>query len=68
VLSIASNRSAAPAATWEDEIKTKYHTDNSWRYEMEHFFTAIENNSEIKIGNSADALRLMQVIDKIYNA
>lgn len=66
VLSIAKNRSAAPAATWKDEIKTTYLTNNSWRYEMEHFFNAIEYDQPVKTGNSADALKLMCIIDKIY--
>ncbi len=66
VLSIAKNRSAAPAATWKDEVKTQYISNNSWRYEMEHFFNAIDNDTDILIGNSYDALRLMKVIDKIY--
>jgi predicted dehydrogenase len=66
VLSIAKNRSAAPAATWKDEVKTQYVTNNSWRYEMEHFFNAIEKNHAITIGNSDDALELMTIIDEIY--
>ena len=66
VLSIARNRSAAPAATWQDEVKTHYVTNNSWRYEMEHFFNAIHDNRAVTIGTSADALQLMSIIDKIY--
>lgn len=65
-LSVARNRSTAPAATWEDEINTKYNINNSWRYEMEHFFNAIEKNIPVEIGNSSDALKLMTIIDKIY--
>jgi len=66
VLSVAKNRSAAPAATWKDEVKTKYLTNHSWRYEMEHFFNAIEKNTPISIGNSEDALAVMKIIDEIY--
>lgn len=66
ILSIAKNRSAAPAATWKDEVKTQYIDDHSWRYEMEHFFDAIENDIDIQIGNSNDAQKLMRIIDKIY--
>jgi len=66
VLSIARNRTAAPAATWKDEEKTQYLTNNSWRYEMEHFFNAIEKNTPIATGNSEDALALMKIIDEIY--
>lgn len=66
ILSIAKNRSTAPAATWKDEVKTQYIDDHSWRYEMEHFLEAIENDTDIQIGNSSDAQKLMRIIDKIY--
>ena len=66
ILSIAKNRSQAPAATWKDEVKTQYLTNNSWRYEMEHFFDAIQNNTTVKCGNSEEAFKLMKIIDKIY--
>jgi len=66
VLSVAKNRSAAPAATWEDEIKTQYSSNNSWRYEMEHFFKCIKEDLPVQTGNSADALKVMTIIDEIY--
>ena len=66
ILTIAKNRSAAPAATWMDEVRTEYMSNNSWRYEMQQFFDAIREDKPVKIGNSEDALRLMTVIDKIY--
>jgi 1,5-anhydro-D-fructose reductase (1,5-anhydro-D-mannitol-forming) len=66
VLSIARNRSTAPAATWKDEVKTQYVTNNSWRYEMQHFFDAINSNKDVSIGTSMDALQLMTIMDKIY--
>jgi len=65
-LSVAKNRSTAPAATWQDEVITKYVNNNSWRYEMDHFFDAIDNNNPVTIGNSDDALKLMAIIDKVY--
>ncbi len=66
VLSIARNRSTAPAATWQDEERITYHSDSFWRSEIDHFLDAVENNSLIKIGNSSDALQLMQLLDEIY--
>lgn len=66
ILSVAKNRSTAPAATWKDEVKTQYIDDHSWRYEMEQFISAIENDTDIKTGNSNDAQKLMRIIDKIY--
>jgi predicted dehydrogenase len=66
VLTIAKNRSVAPAATWKDEVKTQYINNNSWRYEMAHFFNAIKEDIPVTIGNSTDALKLMRIIDAIY--
>ncbi|MCP5107717.1 MAG: Gfo/Idh/MocA family oxidoreductase [bacterium] len=65
-LSIARNRTSAPAATWEDEERITYHTNTSWRSEVDHFFSGILNGGGIKIGNSNDALKLMRIMDKIY--
>ena len=67
ILSIAKNRTAAPAATWEDEVKTHFHGDNSWKYEIDHFIDAIINNKTVDIGNSTDALKLMKIMDRIYS-
>ena len=66
VLTITKNRSVAPAATWEDEETITYHTDESWTSEAEEYFSAIRLERKVKIGNSADALVLMKIIDKIY--
>jgi 1,5-anhydro-D-fructose reductase (1,5-anhydro-D-mannitol-forming) len=68
VLSIAKNRTTAPAATWEDEERITYDIDNSWRMEVEDFFDNIENDQPIIAGNSADALRVMKLIDAIYKS
>jgi predicted dehydrogenase len=66
VLSIAKNRTTAPAATWEDEEKMTYHEDKSWRSEVEMFFDAIEQDKDVSIGNSQDALNVMETIEAIY--
>ena len=66
LLSIAKNRTTAPAATWLDEEKETFTINNSWKYEMKHFFNSIIHDSPITIGNSQDALKLMRVIDEIY--
>jgi 1,5-anhydro-D-fructose reductase (1,5-anhydro-D-mannitol-forming) len=66
VLAITKNRSKPPAAVWTEEDLTKYDINNSWRYETEQFLGAIEKNGPIKVGTSADALKLMRVIDQIY--
>lgn len=65
-LSIAKNRSTAPAATWQDEVITKYVNNNSWRYEIDHFFKCIEEQCPVTYGSSDDAFKLMTIIDKVY--
>jgi len=66
VLSIAKNRTTAPAATWEDEEHTTFHNDASWVSEIGHFFDTIGSNSTVSIGSSQDALKLMELIDNTY--
>jgi predicted dehydrogenase len=66
VLTVAKNRSIAPAATWEDEEKTTFHVDNSWVDETTYFLDAIRLDRPILTGNSQDALRVMRVIDTVY--
>jgi hypothetical protein len=67
ILTIATNRSTAPAATWEDEENISYFIDESWNSEAEEFFSSIKSNRKVKVGNSSDALKLMQLVDKIYS-
>jgi len=67
ILTIAKNRSVAPAATWEDEENITYHMDESWKSEADDFFSAIQSNRNVLMGNSSDALKLMKIIDKIYS-
>ncbi len=68
VLSIAKNRSTAPAATWKDEEKISYDSDKSWRSEVDHFFDAILSDNPITVGSSEDALNVMQAIEAIYSS
>ncbi|MCP5107146.1 MAG: Gfo/Idh/MocA family oxidoreductase, partial [bacterium] len=51
VLSIARNRTTAPAATWEDEDRTTYHSDSFWRSEIDHFMDSVREDAPVKIGN-----------------
>ncbi len=67
VLSIAKNRTTAPAATWEDEERMTFDSDESWDSEINHFFNSIKNNTQIEIGSSQDAYNVMKLIDKTYN-
>ena len=65
-MTVAKNRKAAPAATWSDEEHLKFDANNSWRDEVDHFFNAIREDQPVKIGTSQDALKLMKLVDKIY--
>ena len=67
ILSIAKNRTTAPAATWEDEEHITFQNDDSWESEIKEFFDLINHNKKkVKNGNSIDALKLMKIVDKIY--
>jgi 1,5-anhydro-D-fructose reductase (1,5-anhydro-D-mannitol-forming) len=65
-LSVAMNRSKAPAATWEDEERLTYETDTSWDSEIRMFCDAIEKGSPITSGHSTQALQVMRLVDRIY--
>ena len=66
VLSIAKNRTLPPSAKWTDEEKIVYHVDTSWQNEMALFIDSIRNNTKISVGNTKDALKLMTLVEKIY--
>lgn len=66
VMTIAKNRSTAPAATWDDEEHHRFNINNSWLGEVTHFLDAIGNDTPILYGNSKDALKLMRIVDKVY--
>jgi predicted dehydrogenase len=66
ILTIAKNRSLAPAATWEDEEKRTYHVDNSWADETASFVHCIFEDAPVLNGNSTHALDVMRIIDEVY--
>lgn len=66
VMTVAKNRTTAPAATWDDEEHFHFTNNHSWDYEMGHFMSALINNTPIEWGNSQDALKLMSLLDRIY--
>jgi hypothetical protein len=66
ILSIAKNRTTAPAATWEDEERITYHSESFWRSEIDYFMDAIIKDKPIEIGGVNDALTLMKMVDKVY--
>ncbi|MFZ4801197.1 MAG: Gfo/Idh/MocA family protein [Chlorobium sp.] len=50
------------------EETTAYLEDNSWRDEVNEFASAIVNDNPIESGTSIDALRVMELVYKIYCA
>ncbi|MCR9203301.1 MAG: Gfo/Idh/MocA family oxidoreductase [Halobacteriovoraceae bacterium] len=66
VLTIAKNRTTAPAATWEDEERITFHANESWENEIKMFAEAILSNGTVPVGNSEDALKLMTLLENIY--
>ena len=65
-LVVATNRTKAPAAHWEDEERFVYEVDGSWDDEIQIFLDAMEKGMPITSGSSAHALEVMTLIDKIY--
>jgi len=66
ILTIAKNRSTAPAATWEDEDRLHFSVDTSWNSEIDQFFASITQGTPVSKGSSAQALAVMQLVDAIY--
>lgn len=50
------------------EITNSYLDDNSWECEVDEFADIIINDKKVLNGNSADALRVMELVYKIYCA
>lgn len=66
VLTWATNRSVAPAATWEDEERVHYEVDYSWDDETELFLASVHHGAPVTFGSSAQALEVMELIERIY--
>ena len=65
-MTVAKNRTTAPAARWTDEEHMVFKVNNSWSYEVRHFLDAVKSGQPVQYGTSADALVLMRLIDRIY--
>ncbi len=66
VLTVAMNRTPAPAATWDQAQDFHFPVDDSWDLETSHFLQAIRTGQPPEFGTTQDALSLMQLVDKIY--
>jgi predicted dehydrogenase len=65
-LAIKHNDVARHQGQFESEEHIIFHTDTSWGAEVGQFFEAILEDTPVGLGNSQDALRLMQAMDMIY--
>jgi predicted dehydrogenase len=50
------------------EITNTYLDDNSWKLEIDEFVDLIINDEVVENGNSAEALKVMELVYKIYHA
>lgn len=66
VVTVAKNRTPPPAAMWTDEEKLVFHVDSSWQRELALWIEAIQNDAPISIGNTGDALKVMRLVEKVY--
>ena len=66
VLTVARNRTKAPAATWEDEERFVFDVDTSMDKEVHLFHDAISSGIRPSSGNSDDARNVMMLVDAIY--
>ena len=66
VIAIAKNRTPPPEASWTEEEKLVFHTDQSWEKELGIFVDAIRQNKKIPVGSPQDAVKLMKLVEKIY--
>jgi len=49
------------------EEKIFFDTDESWKLELDEFVDCILNNKKVYNGNSEDALKVMELVETIYN-
>lgn len=42
--------------------------DDSWKHELDEFYKCIQGKNSVSVGNSTDALRVMELIERIYEA
>lgn len=66
VLTIARNRTVAPAATWDDEERIRFVEDHSWDRELDLFLEGIRTGRMVRSGSSLQAKQVMNLVDRIY--
>lgn len=67
ILTVARNRSRAPAATWQEEERFDFAIDTSWAAEAEEFMAALRKHDTQSHGTVQHAMQVMQLIEDIYS-
>ena len=67
VLTIAKNQYGDKSGGRHEEIHLRYPVDGSWETEVGIFFDCVKNNKEVSIGNTKDAIKIMDIIENIYD-
>ena len=67
-LTVERNKLAGPAIEWGEKQTYLYENDTSWLSEIDHFFGAIESDNPINMGRSLDALKLMKIVEQVYES
>lgn len=62
----ARNRTPAPMASHSGVVSVTFNSDQSWQLEIEEFVNAVLDDRPIQIGNTTDALKLMKIVERIY--
>ncbi len=65
-LAIKRNLVHPEEGKFEEEEHVVFHNDTSWNSEVGHFLKCIDLNIPVELGNSSDAMKLMALMDKIY--
>ena len=66
VLTVAKNRTTAPAATFDSEERFEFDIDNSWKIEMNNFIDAVLHKKINYESGITEAKKVMRIIDEIY--
>lgn len=67
-LAIKRNAQADQSGAYVSEERLVYEIDTSWAKEIDAFFGAIENPAFPRIGTSSEALKIMRLVDRVYQS
>jgi predicted dehydrogenase len=65
-LTVERNKLRGPAVEWGEKQVYHFENDTSWLSEIEHFFDATIDGKPVQMGASRDALKLMKLVDRVY--